>query len=87
MNNVNKYFSKIPQSHVFLDAVVTEYDILQEYCYEVGVRIDCVEVSLHYNFHHTFIHIFVVTHFSTMLRLALFCPTSYVIGSHHVHED
>jgi hypothetical protein len=46
MNYVNKYFSKVLQTHVFLDAAVTEYDILLEYRYEVGVRIDCVEVSL-----------------------------------------
>jgi len=26
MNYVNKYFSKVLQSHVFLDAAVTEYD-------------------------------------------------------------
>jgi len=80
MNYVNKYFSKALQTRVFLDAAVTEYDILLEYHYEVGVRIDCVEVSLHYNFHHMFIQIFVVTQFSTMLRLPLFCPTAYVIG-------
>jgi hypothetical protein len=80
MNYVNKYFSKVPQTYAFLDSAVTEYEILLEYHYEVGVRIDCVEVSLHYNFHHTFIQIFVITHFSIMLRLALFCPTAYVIG-------
>jgi len=48
---------------------------------------DCEEVSLYYNFHHTLIQIFMVTHFSTMLRLALFCPTAYLIGSQLVHED
>lgn len=57
MNYVNKYFSKVLQTHVFLDASVTEYDILLEYYYEVGVRNDCIEVSLHYNLHHTFIQI------------------------------
>lgn len=76
MNYVNKYLSKVLQTHVFLDAAVTEYDILVEYHYEVGVRIDCVKVSLHYNFHHTFIQVFVVTHLSTMLTIALFCPTA-----------
>jgi len=76
MNYMNKCFSKDLQTHVFLNAAVTECDILLEYHYEVGVRFDCAEVSLHCNFHHTFIQIFMVTHFSTMLRIALFCPTT-----------
>jgi len=76
MNYVNTYFSKELQTHVFLDAAVTECDVLLEYHYEVGVRFDCAEVSLHCNFHLTFTQMFMVTHFNTMLRLALFCPTT-----------
>jgi hypothetical protein len=60
----------------FPDAAVTEYDTLVEYGYKVGVRIDCVEVSLCYNFHHTFRKVFVVTHLSTIMAIALLCPAA-----------
>jgi hypothetical protein len=76
MNYVNKYLSKVLQTHVSPDAAVTEYDTLVEYCYKVGVRVDCVEVSLYYSIHHTFVQVFVVIHLSTILTLALFCPTA-----------
>jgi hypothetical protein len=60
----------------FPDAAFTEYDRLVEYGYKVGVRIDYVEVSLHYNFHHTFRQVYVVTHVSTILAIALLCPAA-----------
>jgi hypothetical protein len=36
MKYVSKSFSKFPQIHVFLDAEVTEYDMLQEYHHKAG---------------------------------------------------